>query len=477
MLLSRFVRFQLTIFSILTVVALAIMGIVYMQIPSQLGIGRYTVKVELPSNGGLYTTANVSYRGVTVGTVTNLALTTDGIEATLRLDSGIGIPSDLDANVHSRSAIGEQYVDLVPRTTSPPYLSDGDVIPLDRTSVPQPVGPLIDTVNRGLEAIPQQSLSTFIDESYNAFNGTGTTLQRLFDSAGALARDSAENVDPITNLIADAAPVLQAEAASSNSIREWASNVNALTTQLAVKDPQVRDILVTGRAAADEATSLFQNLSPATPILLANAVSLGQVAVTYNAALEQIFVILPQGASAMEVITYPNRGGTDSAYLSFNLNLNLPEPCTVGFLPASERRDGSAVDSPTRTAQPLYCALPQSDPNDVRGARNYPCADKPGKRAPTVEICKSDEEYQPLGTNPWIGESQSYVDNPEYDPGATPAAAAAQHPPSVGTASYDTATGNYVASDGLTYTQADLAKPAGAQNKEYSWQSMLSPPV
>ena len=32
----------------------------------------------------------------------------------------------------------------------------------------------------------------------------------------------------------------------------------------------------------------------------------------------------------------------------------------------------------------------------VRGARNAPCMDKPGKRAPTVEICQSDEPYRPL---------------------------------------------------------------------------------
>ena len=32
----------------------------------------------------------------------------------------------------------------------------------------------------------------------------------------------------------------------------------------------------------------------------------------------------------------------------------------------------------------------------MRGARNYPCMDKPGKRAPTVEICKSDKPYMPL---------------------------------------------------------------------------------
>ena len=42
----------------------------YMQLPTLLGIGRMTVTVELPTSGGLYRFANVTYRGVQVGKVT-----------------------------------------------------------------------------------------------------------------------------------------------------------------------------------------------------------------------------------------------------------------------------------------------------------------------------------------------------------------------------------------------------------------------
>jgi phospholipid/cholesterol/gamma-HCH transport system substrate-binding protein len=218
---------------------------------------------------------------------------------------------------------------------------------------------------------------------------------------------------------------------------------------------------------------LFKQLQPTTPILLANLVSLGQVAVTYNASLEQLLVILPAGASAMDTISYPNRTGNKAGYLSFNLNLNLPEPCTVGFLPASDRRSGIAEDAPTRTAEPLYCALPQSDQNASRGARNYPCMDTPGKRAPTVEICKSDQPYKPLGSNPWIGDPRPYVDNPLYDELAA-TVGTQSGTPAVGTASYDPATGTYVGRDGKPYRQADVAAPT-TTGKEPTWQTMMTP--
>lgn len=474
--LSRFVRMQLVIFSVLTLVAVVTMAVKYLQVPTLAGWGTYSVRVELSSTGGLYPSANVTYRGTQVGKVDKIEITPSGVEATMKLSSDTSVPADLIANVHSRSAIGEQYVDLVPRSNGKPYLRDGDVIAQDNTSVPQDVGPLIDTVNTSLEAIPGDQLNTVVDESYRAFGGAGPTLQRLFDTAHAVTGDAEKNLDPITGLIDGSAPVLGAVAASDPSIRAWAGNVSKLTGQLAAKDETVRHLLKAGKPAMDETTKLFQQLKPTVPVLLANLVSLGQVAVTYNASLEQLLVTLPAGAAAMDTITFPNRNGNRAGYLSFNLNLNLPEPCTVGFLPASERRGAAAEDSPVRTTDPLYCALPQSDQNASRGARNYPCMDTPGKRAPTVDICKSDQPYRPLGSNPWIGDPRPYVDNPLYDELAS--AAPAGKPagtPAVGTASYDPATGSYVGSDGKAYRQADIATPADGGGKEESWQKLMSP--
>ncbi len=471
--LTRFVRIQLTVFTILTVVSLTVMGLKFIQIPAMLGIGRYEVKIELDTNGNLYKTANVTYRGETVGRVTDIEPTPDGVLATLSMYSDTKIPADVNANVHSRSAIGEQYVDLVPRTASSPYLHDGSLIPVDRTSVPQDIGTLLDTVDRSLAALPADNLHRLIDESYRGFDGTGPSIARLLDAAHGLSKDGRDNITPMTSLIKDAGPVLDATVASDASIRAWAGNVATLTGELANSDGTLRDLLVQGRAAADQATSLFQKLQPTLPILLANMVSLGQVAVTYNAALEQILVLLPAGASALDTMAYPNRNGIPGDFMSFKLGLNVPPPCTAGYLPASERRDASAEDEPTRPAQPLYCALPQSDQNAVRGARNYPCVDHPGKRAPTVEMCDSDKPYRPLGTNPWIGESQAYVDNPQYHPSAYVPGAGATGPPrpTVSTAAYST-DGVYTGPDGRTYRQTDVATNTGRQP---TWRTMMSP--
>ncbi len=159
--LTKRMHIQLALFTLIALVAMGLMSLHFMKLPAMLfGVGRYTVTVELPQTGGLYAGGNVTYRGTEVGRVDLVRLTRTGVEAVLSLKSGIDVPSDLRAEVHSQSAIGEQYLALSPRSGDARPLRDGDVIPLSETSVPPDVNALLTDANTGLRAIPREDLKT-----------------------------------------------------------------------------------------------------------------------------------------------------------------------------------------------------------------------------------------------------------------------------------------------------------------------------
>jgi phospholipid/cholesterol/gamma-HCH transport system substrate-binding protein len=479
MYLTRQIKIQLAIFIVLSIVAGGIMIFGYLKAPTMLfGVGRYNVTVELPRAGGLYAMANVTYRGTEVGRVEDVQLTDDGLAAVLSLKSDIKIPSNLDAEVHSASAVGEQYVALLPRDATSPSLEDGDVIPLDRASVPPDINGLLDATNRGLQAIPQESLHTAINEGYIAFAGLGPDIARFVKGSTRLAIEARENLDAFTTLIDESAPVLNSQADSSKSIQAWAANLAEVTDQLRINDDSVAGLIEKGGPAADEARTLMERLQPTLPVLLANLVSIGDVAVAYQPALEQLLVLFPQAVANSQAGTVANLN-TDPNYkalfLDFNLNINLPPVCTTGFLPAQQHRSPALEDYPERTTDNLYCRVPQDAQFNVRGARNVPCMTVPGKRAATVAECESDREYVPLndGYN-WKGDPNSTLSGlpiPEPIAGAPPPATA---PIPIAAAEYDPSNGTYVGPDGKTYTQANLADKAP---EEQTWQSMLIPPT
>jgi len=443
--LTRFVRIQLIIFTIASIIGVMVMAFVYLQLPVFLGMGRITVSLELPATGGLYRFSNVTYRGVQVGKVTAVRLTRTGVVATMSLDSSPRIPADLQADVRSVSAVGEQYVDLRPRTGAGPYLSDGSTIKASDATIPQPVGPMLDKVSALVSSLPKDKLSALLDESFKGLDGAGYDFGSLLDSSSKFAGDLKRVSEQARTLVDDSGPLLDGQVASTDAIRVWSHSLAGVTEQFVANDPQIRTLLHTGPGFANEAAQLLAQVKPTLPVLLANFTTIGQIGVTYNASLEQILVLLPPTVASLETYGLAQNNEENLPKGNFSFGLADPPACTVGFLPPSAWRspaDTSVIDTPDG----LYCKLPQDSPLSVRGARNLPCMGHPGKRAPTVEICDSDKPFIPLAqrqhaTGPYPLDpnliAQGVPPDDRVDPGAqiygplegTPLPADAPRPP------------------------------------------------
>ena len=393
--LSRLVRIQLVLFVIASLIGITTMVVGYVQAPTLLGIGRITVTLELPAAGGLYQFGNVTYRGVEVGKVIDVQAV-DGrrVEATLSLQTSPKIPANLVARVRSVSAVGEQYVDLQPPSDAPPYLRDGSVITVDQTTIPEPVGPMLDRLNGLVSTIPKDKLGPLLDESFTAFNGAGYDIGSLLDSSSTVIGDLNAVAEQNRTLVDDLVPLLDSQAATTDQTRVWARSLAGITGTLAQRDPQVRVLLQTGPGFAQEVSRLLEQVKPTLPVLLANLTSIGQVLVTYNKSIEQLLVLFPPYVAGIQSVA-PANNPTGKPMGDFAVSVADPPSCTVGFLPPSEWRSPADVTE-MDTPDGLYCKLPQDSPIDVRGARNYPCIEYPGKRAATVQDCASDKPFTPL---------------------------------------------------------------------------------
>ena len=261
--LHRRVKIQLVVLTVIALVALTVMSLHFVKLPAMLfGVGRYTVRMELPQSGALYQTGNVTYRGTEVGRVQSVHLTNGGVEAVLSLKSSIHIPRDLKAEVHSQSAVGESYVELLPRNGTSPPLKDGDVIPLTDTSVPPDINALLSAANTALQAIPHDNLKTVIDESYTAVGGLGPELSRIVKGGSNLSIDARKNLDPLVALIDNWQPVANSQIQTSDAIAAWASHLATVTTELQTHDKAVAAVIDNGGSGFAETRQLLERLLP-----------------------------------------------------------------------------------------------------------------------------------------------------------------------------------------------------------------------
>lgn len=404
---DRLTKIQLAIFAVITAITLTVMAIFYLRLPATFGIGTYGVSADFVAGGGLYKNANVTYRGVAVGRVESVGLSPNGVIAQMRLNSETAIPSNVTATVKSVSAVGEQYIDLVPPgSPATSKLTNGSRIERQNTRIGQDVADLLKRAETLVNSLGDTRLRELLHETFIAANGSGPEMARLFESARLLVDEANANYPQVSQLIDQAGPFLQAQIRAGGDIKSLSDGLARFTSEVRQADPQLRDTLATAPGATDEASTAFSGIRPSFPALAASLSNLGRVGVIYHKSIEQLLVVLP---ALFAAITTAAGGGPqdEGAKLDFKLDLNDPPPCAVGFLPPPLMRT-PADETVRELPRDMYCKTAQNDPSTVRGARNYPCQEFPGKRAPTIQLCRDPKGYVPIGRNPWRGPPVPY---------------------------------------------------------------------
>jgi phospholipid/cholesterol/gamma-HCH transport system substrate-binding protein len=372
------VRLQLLAFVIVTVLGVGYVSVRYLGAGALFGAGPYPVTLQLNDSGGIFTGADVTYRGVSVGRVGPLRLTSQGIDAQLEIaPDAPPIPADLDAVVSNLSVIGEQFVDLRPARGNGPTLRAGSVIPAARTSTPVPVGDLIAHLDTFLRSVPLESLRTVVHELGTAFTGTGTDLQVLLDSTDAFTRDAIAALPQTVTLIRDGRVVLQTQNEQSSAIISFSRDLALLAAQLRSSDPDLRRLITTAPQFADQTSGLLRESGTQIGQLLADLLTVSRVTLPRQAALRHLLSVYP-------VVT----GGTDSSvvpadgfvHLGLALNLFDPYACVRGYQ-GTIRRSGTDT-APIPVNRDAFCAEPPGSSTDVRGAQNVPRAGTPAAVLP-----------------------------------------------------------------------------------------------
>ncbi|WET76990.1 MlaD family protein [Amycolatopsis sp. QT-25] len=363
--LTRFVRAQLVVFVVIAVLGVAYVGATYAGLDKMVLDRGYTVKVRLATGGGIFGNAEVTYRGVPIGRVGELRLTTSGMEVDLEIEPGAPeVPADTEAVVANRSAVGEQYVDLRPRRGDGSMLRDGSVISEADTKIPLPVDVVLSSVDSFANSVPKPALRTVVDELYNATSDAGPALDQLVGRGIEFVREASAHVGPVTRLVTDAQTVLDTQISQADAIRSFGANAKLLAATLKNSDGDLRRLIPAVPAAANEVSTLLRETGPNLGVLLANLLTTADVLETRQDGLEQLLVTAPKAVAAGHAIM-----GPDGARVGLSLTFFDPPPCVTGY--GTAYRDGlDTSPRPLNTA--ARCALPKGNPTNVRGSQNVP---------------------------------------------------------------------------------------------------------
>ena len=390
--LIRKTKIQLIAFVVISVLAIVYALIRFAGLGQVFGQTGYTVKLELTNSGGVFTGAEVTYRGFNVGRVGQLRLTANGLEADLDINPDAPqVPANLQAVIANRSAVGEQFVDLRPAGDSGPYLHGGSVIPASAAQTPISTEQVVTDLDSLAASVPTDALRTVVDESYNAFNGTGQDLQVLLDTVRDFTASAQQYLPQTIELLTSGNTVLKTQNAEASNMAEFSRNLNQLSATLKNSDGDLRRLIEVTPQASSVLNQLVTDVGPGLSELFANLLTTSNLLLTRQDNIEQVLVSYPVLAVGARSVA----PGDGYAHLGLVTNLFDPPVCTKGYPDPSTYRPGND----TTVTQPdwnAYCAEPTGSPIDVRGAQNAPYNGVPVAPSQQQVSANSDRDDQAL---------------------------------------------------------------------------------
>ncbi|TCI97566.1 MlaD family protein [Aeromicrobium sp. IC_218] len=362
--LTRRMKLQLVAFVVLGLVATSYLGARYVGIdPFNRG---YEVAVTLPEAGGLFDNGEVTFRGVPVGRIDSLEATDEGTTAVLRIDADAPvIPSDVEPAVANRSAIGEQYLDLRGGGTGEP-LADGVELDGMQAQMPQPIEQVLRSGRDFSASVPQDALTTVIDEGYEASRGAGQDLGRLLDTSRDLVKTADRGFLNTQRLVETADRVLTTQQESATSITSFSTDLRDFSATLADSDRDLRSLIAAAPGAAEQTDQLVRQVGGPLGTLFDRLVAPVKAFGENGAGMRDALIRLPEAVSVTWAVT-----GSQGLDLGLAQTYTNPVPCTSGY-------DGTPVRGglDTTTGKPFNtqagCTASPSTGTGVRGPQAIP---------------------------------------------------------------------------------------------------------
>lgn len=316
------------------------------------------VTARMPDAASITPSSQVTYRGVVIGTVSEVRIDPggNGVSVQLALHPGTRVPADSDAVISMATPLAVQTVDLQPTSDTGPYLRDGSVIEAGRTRRPIPLDTLLVHFTELTGQLRPEDVSAVTEALSTGLAGKGPELTRILDNSAILLETTREHRSQFDRLVAGSRRLT---GPSGDRIRGLAAGLRSLTEQIRGHQPRLERVLDTAPDATRHLAELFARNDPATTALLGNLVTTGQIVAVRAPALDQLLISFPEALSGLGGVVH---GDTADLYL---VGTQGPICAT-----ATERRSPTEV-RPREADLDRHCPPDQPDVGQ-RGAANAP---------------------------------------------------------------------------------------------------------
>lgn len=305
-----------------------------------------TITAHFTTATAIYAGDEVRIAGVKVGSIESIKPVGTEAEMRLAVDHGIKVPADAKAVIVAQNLVSARYVQLTPAYESGPVMSDGAVIPLERTAIPVEWNEVKEQLMRlATDLGPAEGTSTgsvgrFIDRAANALDGNGDKLRQTLAQLSGVGRILADGSGNLVDTINHLQAFVTALRASNEQIVQFQNRFATLTS---VVDDSRSDLDAALKNLSDvvgETTRFIHSTRDQTSEQIQRLANVTQNLADHRMALENVLHIAPHSI-ANTLNMFDPRTGAASGVFVLN-NMSNPVMFVCGMMGALQN-----VTSPT----------------------------------------------------------------------------------------------------------------------------------
>ncbi|MGP4098800.1 MCE family protein [Nonomuraea sp. KM90] len=265
--------------------------------------GGYRLVAMFDDVSGLVEGDQVKIAGAPVGQVDTIRVVDGRAEVTMEVQDAVRVPTDTEAAVRWRNAVGQRVIYLLPGT-APGRLPPGSRI--TRTSSVVDIGELVSDLGPLTRSLDPEQINQLLTAAAKSLKGNDRNIPRLLDNVNAITTTVNDRRKTIEQLLEDYATVTGVVAKRDKQIEQLVDNLVTLTEAFADNRKLVDEALVELSATfhtsnevlgknADELGALVDNLSGLTGGIRRNVSSIDRTVSTFQPLFARAYSSVNRG--------------------------------------------------------------------------------------------------------------------------------------------------------------------------------------
>lgn len=309
----------LVIVSLLVAAALTFLG----------GEDRKMLTAQFPRTVSVYEGSDVRILGVPVGQVETVVPSGTEVVVTISYDADVQVPADASAVIIAPSIVGDRYIQLTPVYEEGDELAEGEILGVDRTSVPLELDDIyasLDRLNVALGpdgANKNGALTDLLEVTAENFGGQGAQFKQTIGDFSRLSETLDDNKDALFDSLAEVQSFVSTLAENDATVRQFNRSLADVSELLAGERDELAGSLANLSTALGEVNDFVKTNREVLGRDIKGLNRVAKVLVKQRANLDEVLGTAPLALNNLYLTYNPQAGTLDTNANIGNLESQL----------------------------------------------------------------------------------------------------------------------------------------------------------